>query len=232
MNQCALPASSLGVVTGSRLKGKLTLTSRHSPAHQTRFSSQTPTETIIADRRLFVDEARDASFALTGYLGLLFSFPKFLWELSFLVIYKLNSFPHTSKYKNQGMFIIRGAMLTVCPTKKDRTKVNDSIMRSKLGLSVGRAVVSALAPEQHKKGYVSSRHSAGHSEPQVTECCLTVKVSRNPGARVQTYNAMLPQILSPTNLSPPIPCQLCSLLKFRFPKSNTLSPQDLSIHEV
>lgn len=113
-------------------------------AHQTRFSSQTPTETIVADRRLFVDEARDASFALTGYLGLLFSFPKFLWELSFLVIYKLNSFPHTSKYKNQGMFIIRGAMLTVCPTKKDRTKVNDLIMRSKLGLSVGRAVVSAL----------------------------------------------------------------------------------------
>ena len=33
VNQCALPASSLGVVTGSRLKGKLTLTSCHSPAH-------------------------------------------------------------------------------------------------------------------------------------------------------------------------------------------------------
>lgn len=60
------------------------------------------------------------------------------------MIYKLNSFPHTSKYKNQGMFIIRGAMLTVCPTKKDRTKVNDLIMRSKLGLSAGRAVASAL----------------------------------------------------------------------------------------
>lgn len=42
------------------------------------------------------------------------------------------------------MFIIRGAMLTVCPTKKYRTKVNDLITRSKLGLSAGRTVASAL----------------------------------------------------------------------------------------
>lgn len=67
------------------------------------------------------------------------------------MIYKFSPFPHTSKYKNQGMFIIRGAMLTICPTKKYRTKVNDLITQSKLGLSAGRTVASALWLQKSKR---------------------------------------------------------------------------------
>lgn len=136
------------------------------PCTQTHFSSQTPINTIITDQRFFVDEARGASFALTGYLGLLFTFQKFLWELSFLVIYKLNSFPYTSKYKNQGMFIIRGAILTICPTKKiqDQSEWFNNAVQTRAARKDCRS--SSLAPEQHKRGYTSSRHPADHSELQ------------------------------------------------------------------
>lgn len=198
-SSCCFP----GIVVGSRWKGKLNANLLSLPCtHQTRVSSQTPIKTIVTDQRLFVDEARDASFALTGYLGLLFTFQKFLWELSFLVSYKFNSFPHTSKYKNQGMFIIRGAMLTVCPTKKYRTKVNDLLTQSKLGPSAGRAVASVLRLQK------STRRAARPPGTQLAAVSWRVSGCGFNGQSLpgtlgleRRHTVMLPQILSPPSPS-------------------------------
>lgn len=163
VNQCVLPASSLGIVTGSRLS---ILTFCHCPAHIKLISApkllSRRSQQTKAPRRW----GQRCFLCSSGLPWVAFYFSEILWELSFLVIYKLNSFPHTSKYKNQGMFIIRGAILTIRPTKKiqDQSEWFNNAVQPRAARKDCRS--SSLAPEQHKRGYTSSRHSADRSELQ------------------------------------------------------------------
>lgn len=116
VNQCVLPASSLGIVTGSGLN---MLTFCHCPAHN---SFQLPNSYQYDHNRPKVLRrwARGAvslhSLGITLGCFLL----RNLWAFAFFFhYYKLNSFPHTSKYKEPGNVHNQGCYIDHMSYKKN-----------------------------------------------------------------------------------------------------------------
>lgn len=84
MNQCVFPAFFLGIATGSGLQRKLALAFHYSPAHTklVLVPKLFTTKKILTGQRFFLDEARNALLAQTGYTGLLSMSLTFVRELS------------------------------------------------------------------------------------------------------------------------------------------------------
>lgn len=84
MNQCVFPAFFLGIVTGSGLQRKLALAFHYSPAHTklVLVPKLFTMKKIVTGQRFFMDEARNALLAQTGYTGLLSTSLTFVRELS------------------------------------------------------------------------------------------------------------------------------------------------------
>lgn len=101
MNQCVFPAFFLGIATGSGLQRKLALAFHYSPAHTklVLVPKLFTTKKILTGQRFFLDEARNALLAQTGYTGLL-SVSHFC-QRAFLEMCQFNTYPHTSKCMTQ-----------------------------------------------------------------------------------------------------------------------------------
>lgn len=129
MNQCVFPAFFLGIATGSGLQRKLALAFHYSPAHTklVLVPKLFTTKKILTGQRFFLDEARNALLAQTGYTGLLSTSLTFVRELSSRCV---NSTP---------THILQNVWPRMCPTNNTGPRwMNDLITQWLLRLPEGR----------------------------------------------------------------------------------------------
>lgn len=113
--------------------------------HQTRFSAQTFYYEEDCNRPKVLHGWGQKCSPCSNRLHWVAVHVSHFCQRAFLEMCQFHTYPHTSKCTTQGMFVTRGAMLTMCPTNNTGPRwMNDLITQSLLRLPGGRRI-GALA---------------------------------------------------------------------------------------